>query len=209
VKKLSVRGFFFLALGFLAATVILFPGAHAADTGSTRIVQGETVYVNDVIDITSVVTPSRQFAYWDGYDIYDSPPTYILTLPAMHERWYHFYIDPAIFQKRLGAWYKYDSTSGFEKNANNLAFIVRKHDTVQVLPQTEIPTIVTSAVTSAPTPSPVPSTIPVFTRTTGITPTPTPGNNEKGDYALIISVIIVGSLFGFFTLIESKFLGRK
>lgn len=205
-KFQSVPGFFFLALGFVAVAVILFPGAHATDTGSTRIVQGETVYVNDVIDITSVVTPSRQFAYWDGYDIYDSAPTYILTLPAMHEGWYHFYIDPVIFQKRLGAWYKYDSTSGFEKNANNLAFIVRRHDTGQVLPQTEIPTIVTST----PTPSPVPSTFPVVsTRTTGSTPAPTPGNTEKSDYALIISVIIVGSVFGFFTLIESKFMGRK
>jgi hypothetical protein len=86
------------------------------------IYQGESVYINDTIDISGVVPPYPELAYWNGYDMYDANASYIITLPAQKEGYYHFYLDPAIFSTRTGKWYKYDDK--FEKNGNSLAFVV-------------------------------------------------------------------------------------
>jgi hypothetical protein len=196
----------FLIVGLVVAAVIIAPETSAANISNTRIQQGQTVHVNDTIDITGVLPPYPQLAYWDGYNMFDSPPTYIIKLPINHTGWYNFYVDPAIFSTRLGAWYKYDSNIGFESNGNNLAFVVVK----QNIPQVTINATATTTilVTSTPTPLILP-TYPISTPTTIITPTPTPWNFEKGDYAMMISVTIVGLLFVFFTLFESKFWSRK
>lgn len=91
-------------------------------TSTHYISQGESVYVNDTIDISGVVPPYPNLAWWNGYDMYDSNASYIITLPVYKSGYYHFYLDPSIFSTRLGKWYKYDDK--FEKNGNNLAFIV-------------------------------------------------------------------------------------
>lgn len=91
------------------------------------IAQGESVYVNDTIDISGVVPPYPELAWWNGYDMYDSNASYIITLPPYKSGYYHFYLDPSIFSTRLGKWYKYEGK--FEKNGNNLAFVVYPQST--------------------------------------------------------------------------------
>jgi len=192
------------ALGFVVAVVTIFPAAHAAFSSTTRIQQGQTVYVSDTIDISGVVPPYPQLAYWDGTNMYDSTPTYIITLPANQTIWYNFYLDPAIFATRLGAWYKYDSTIGYEPNGNSLAFVVAEPNIARIMSTVPLSTI-TRIVTPVPTPStpssPTPARTPVSTPAAGIF--------ETGGNAVIISLIIVGLVFGFFTLIESKFWSGK
>lgn len=87
------------------------------------IMQGETAYVGDYIDVSGVLPPYPQLAYWDGVDMYDRVPKYNLTMPDGKKAYYRFYLDPEIFSQRLGRWYKYDDK--FEKQGNNLAFVVR------------------------------------------------------------------------------------
>ena len=86
------------------------------------IYQGEKVYINDTIDISGVVPPYPELAYWNGYDMYDSNASYIINLPQYRSNYYNFYLDPSIFSTRMGKWYKYDGN--YESNANDLAFIV-------------------------------------------------------------------------------------
>ena len=86
------------------------------------VTQGETVYVNDTVDISGVVPPYPELAYWNGYNMYDSNASYIIEMPTSHSGYYHFYLDPSIFSTRTGYWYKY--AGDFEPNGNNLAFIV-------------------------------------------------------------------------------------
>ena len=200
----SIPSLMMLAFGIVAAVMIIAPGAGAAGTGILRIVQGQTVYVGEIIDISGVLPPYSQLAYWDGMNMYDSAPTYVINLPVANEGWYNFYVDPAIFSNRPGAWYKYDSTIGYEPKGNNLAFVVATLNTPAVTS-----TIPATTITTAATPPPTLSTpaTPVPTRTP--VSAPTPGIVEKGDNAVLISLIIVGLVFGFFTLIESDFWSRK
>jgi len=99
-----------------------------ADSNTTfippHISQGDSVYVNDTIDISGVVPPYPELAYWNGYDMYDSNASYIYIIPNTQSAYYGFYIDPSIFSTRTGKWYKYDPNIGFEPNGNNLAFVV-------------------------------------------------------------------------------------
>lgn len=98
------------------------PG-EVASGPTPYIQQGETVYLGDTVDISGAIPPYPQIAYWDGYDIYDSSPSYNFTMPDRKSAYYHFYLDPAIFAGRLGKWYKYNGE--FEPRGNNLAFIVK------------------------------------------------------------------------------------
>jgi hypothetical protein len=86
------------------------------------VTQGETVYVNDTVDISGVVPPYPELAYWNGYDMYNSNASYIIEMPTLHSGYYNFYLDPAIFSTRTGYWYKY--AGNYEPNGNNVAFIV-------------------------------------------------------------------------------------
>ena len=95
-----------------------------------HINQGDVVYVGDYVDISGVAPPYPQIAYWDGYDMYDSAPTYNITLPDTHAGYYRFYIDPAIFGNREGRWYKYAGV--FEHQGNNMLFTVREHGTTNI-----------------------------------------------------------------------------
>ena len=84
--------------------------------------QGDTVYLNGTYDISGVVPPYPELAYWDGYDMYERAPSYNISLPQQKIGYYHYYMDPAIYETRLGKWYKYDGT--YEKQGWNLAFVV-------------------------------------------------------------------------------------
>lgn len=87
------------------------------------IQQGGDVYVGDYVDISGIAPPYLFLAYWDGVDMYDSPPTYNMTLPNGKRGYYKFYVDPEIFGSRLGRWYKWDGE--YEKQGNNRLFTVR------------------------------------------------------------------------------------
>lgn len=91
-------------------------------TPTHYISQGEKVYINDTIDISGVVPPYPKLAYWNGYDSYDANASYIIDLPPYRSAYYHFYIDPSIFETRTGKWYKYNDK--FEGHGNTLAFVV-------------------------------------------------------------------------------------
>jgi len=93
-----------------------------SDESPVCIEQGATVYLNSSVDISCSVPPYPQLAYWNGYDMYDTNPTYNITLPDNKKGYYNFYVDPAIFETRLGNWYKYDGV--YEERGWNLAFVV-------------------------------------------------------------------------------------
>lgn len=198
-----IRCLMVLTLGLLITVLMIFPEVSATDISITHIQQGQKVQVNDTIDISGVEPPYDQLAYWDGYDMYDSAPTYIINLPNNRHGWYNFYVDPGIFATRLGSWYKYDATVGYESRGNNLAFVVTKQNIVQMI--TNPPT---NDITETITPIPTPSTL-----TPTFIPTPTPTqpqwNFEKRDYALWISVLIVGLCFGCFELYRFRISGKK
>jgi len=86
------------------------------------IYQGDTVYVGDVIDISGAAPPYASLAYWNGYDMYDSEPTYVMELPDSSQGYYKFNLSFEIFGNRLGRWYKWDGD--FEKRGNNHIFTV-------------------------------------------------------------------------------------
>jgi hypothetical protein len=95
--------------------------ATSPSASSHYISQGEIVYLGDKLDISGVVPPYPELAYWDGYDMYDSNPTFNITLPQQKAGYYNFSIDGR-FTNRPGKWYKY--ADKFERAGNNLAFIV-------------------------------------------------------------------------------------
>lgn len=84
--------------------------------------QGDVVYVGDVIDVSGVVPPYEYLAYWDGFDMYDEEPDYKIELAFEKKGYWEFYLDPDVFERRTGWWYKYDDK--FEPQGNNKAFKV-------------------------------------------------------------------------------------
>lgn len=87
-----------------------------------HINQGDTVYAGDCVDISGVVPPYENVAYWDGFDMYDSEPSYTIPMPDLKREYFHFCIDDR-FAGYYGRWYKYDGI--YEQQGNNLAFVVR------------------------------------------------------------------------------------
>jgi len=100
----------------------LYPVYGNVSPVQNYIYQGDKVYLNTTVDISGVVPPYPSLAYWDGYDMYDSVPTYNLSMPDRKIGYYNFWIDPEIFSNRTGRWYKYNGK--FEPQGNNLAFVV-------------------------------------------------------------------------------------
>jgi hypothetical protein len=90
------------------------------------VYQGDIVYINDTVDISGVAPPYDSLAYWDGFDMYSSVPSYNITLPDNKKGYYKFWLDPSIFGGREGWWYKYDGW--FEQQGNNRAFYVAAED---------------------------------------------------------------------------------
>ena len=193
-NAISFKGLQVPVLGLVFALLILFPGTHAS---GIPIQQGEAVHVSDIIDISGVLPPYPQLAYWDGVKAYDSPPSYILTVSNIHDGLENFYVDPAIFATKLGAWYKYDSDIGYEAKGDSLAFVVFKNTTPVTL----------NTITTTPVPLQtleVRSILTETTRTLPVTP-PFPASNlDNQDYAIIISLITVGVFFGCSLYPESR-----
>jgi hypothetical protein len=129
-----MRQYFFaiLALCLMLSPVIASEVVVMAETEQVTLTpvptlipyinQGDTVYVGDYVDISGVAPPYLFLAYWDGFDMYDSPPRYNLTLPDGKKGYYKFYIDPEIFGGRTGRWYKWDGK--YERQGNNRMFTV-------------------------------------------------------------------------------------
>ena len=123
-----------LAIIGITAIHYLFPAVSALQnyTGPIPyyIQQGDTVYVNQTIDISGVVPPYQYLAYWDGFTMYDRNATYLIPMSYKKSTYYNFYLDPDIFSNRLGKWYRYDLK--FEPNGNNLAFVVKRAQPIPV-----------------------------------------------------------------------------
>lgn len=99
------------------------PNMYIGSTDSIRYIsQGDTVYLNDTVDVSGACAGYSELAYWDGYDMYNEAPTYNISFKYNRESYYKFYIDPLVFTTRLGKWYKYNGK--FESNANSIAFVV-------------------------------------------------------------------------------------
>lgn len=90
-------------------------------TAPTRIQQGDTVYIGDTIDISGVAAGLLNLAYYGGYEE-DISRQYLLELPKTTKGYYLFYIDPEIFSKRLGYWYKWRGS--INRGENSVAFVV-------------------------------------------------------------------------------------
>jgi len=85
--------------------------------------QGDTVYVNETIDISGVMAGVLNLAYYGGYDE-ETGSQYLLNVTGVGKKaYYRYYIDPEVFGTRLGRWYKWNGYR--ESNGNTLAFIVR------------------------------------------------------------------------------------
>ena len=118
-----------------------------------RVDQGDTVYVNETIDISGAVGWSSELV-WAGrwassLSVDNESILYELELPDYKSEYYKFYLDPAIFKDRLGWWYQYYGT--YEKGGNLRAFYVRDHRPIIV----ENNTIATN-ITIEPTPTKLP-----------------------------------------------------
>ncbi|WP_321508108.1 DUF3821 domain-containing protein [uncultured Methanoregula sp.] len=195
-------------LAGLTAALVMVSAVSASGDGITYVHQGQTVRVNDTLDISGVASPYSQLAYWDGLDMYNSAPTYMITFSAQRQK--NFYLDPKIFSTRLGAWYKYDKKTGSEPHGNNLAFVVVAVDSAGLLEDVPTPGITGNAVhisvfpavtASSPTISPVQSQatsppLPVSLPTLPRAPL------EMNNYAIGISIVTVGLFFGILRLLR-------
>lgn len=133
--------FVLIALMFIAATIIVVQGAHAEDANQSyvivtepvpesvyqyhepyRIDQGQTVYVNDTIDIAGMGHGKLQIAWYGKYSEYDSPQ-YIITTSLFKRTLINFWLDPVVFESRTGRWYQYYGNET-ERNGNLEAFTV-------------------------------------------------------------------------------------
>jgi hypothetical protein len=101
----------------ILSAILLIAHVSAYD----RIEQGANVYINETVDISGVTGWSYQLAYYDGY-LDDTEPSYTLDLPSLKLQ-KSYYIDPAIFNNRLGYWYQYYSDDA-ENHGNLKAFRV-------------------------------------------------------------------------------------
>ena len=113
-----------MKLRYVLLPLLILLAIYPTTAAIPHISQGDTVYVNDTIDLSGVVAPYPELAYWNGYDMYDSKPSYIWVLNDTRKAYYDFYLDPSVFTTRTGKWYKYDPDIGFESHGNNLAFVV-------------------------------------------------------------------------------------
>jgi hypothetical protein len=88
--------------------------------------QGGTVYINDTIDNRGQGW-NKALAWYGKYSESDDA-RYILDYnydPYSTKNPKHFYIDPAIFSGRSGAWYQYYGNAT-ERNGNLIAFVVKE-----------------------------------------------------------------------------------
>ena len=96
---------------------------YAQPLATYRIMQGQTVYINDTIDVSGMGWGTG-FAWYGKYGEHDNA-VYIREFKNYHADLFNFYIDPAIFTGRGGMWYQYYGNAT-EKNGNLAAFYVRE-----------------------------------------------------------------------------------
>jgi hypothetical protein len=87
-----------------------------------RIDQGQTVYVNDTIDIAGMGHGKLQLAWYGKYSEYDDPQ-YVIKTSLFKRELINFWLDPAVFSERTGRWFQYYGNET-ERNGNLIAFKV-------------------------------------------------------------------------------------
>ena len=135
-------------IAFLLSVLVYFI-TPPVDALIPRLEQGDLVAVGSVVDISGVVgwttTGDYYLAYY-GRSGYEMDPQYIITISGSKKLLYNFYIDPAIFDQRLGQWFQfYGNTTNLE-HGNLLAFRVVK----------ELPAVNVTNTTPTPLPTPTP-----------------------------------------------------
>ena len=99
-------------LGLAILTLILPASA------TIEVMQGDTIYLGETVDISRVMSWSGQFAYFSSGETGKNPTKIVDVNDVGHM--YSYYIDPAKFN--VGTWYKWD---GEEESAGNmLAFYI-------------------------------------------------------------------------------------
>lgn len=101
--------------------VVVEPGLYPYHE-QYRIDQGQTVYVNDTIDIAGMGHGKLQLAWYGRYGEYFEPQ-YIITTSLFKRELINFWLDPDVFATRTGTWYQYYGNTT-ERNGNLLAFKV-------------------------------------------------------------------------------------
>lgn len=138
-----IRWFGIGCLLILLVALIVLP-VQAAEI--RRPMQGDPVGISEVVDITGVMGWAEKIAYYGYSGDLESDPLYVLELPDTKKGYYQFYIDPKIFETRLGPWYQFYGNESTIEHGNLLMFRV-----VKVLPVTNI----TPGATPVPTQTPV------------------------------------------------------
>lgn len=88
-----------------------------------RISQGDTVYLNDTVDISGVVGWGEQIVWCGGYRACDEGDTpFAINLPTTKQGYYNFYIDPQLFRDHTGNWYQW--YGHYEPSGNLISFKV-------------------------------------------------------------------------------------
>jgi len=127
----------------LALALLVLP-VHAAP----YLNQGDTVCLEQIVDISGVLGGYASTAYYGLSGDTESDPSYVYELPDSKKGWYSFYIDPNIFGKRLGPWYKFVGNNTGVEHGNLLAFYVKSKEACQLQN-------VTLVATPAPTITPI------------------------------------------------------
>ena len=113
-----------------------------------RPFQGDLVQVGTYIDATGVMGFGGGFAYYGMSGDTESNPQYILEMGGRKSDYYNFYLDPKIFESRIGPWYQYTgNTTGSIEHGNLLAFRV-----VKVLPAINLTPTITVRTNRNPNP---------------------------------------------------------
>lgn len=127
----------------LALALIIIP-VH----GYRYLYQGDIVCVGQHVDVSGVLGGYTSVAYYGKYGEFIDP-TYLIELPMSKKGWYDFYLDPVIFESRLGPWYKFvGNTTGIE-HGNTIAFRVDSKNSCNV-------NLTTNVTNVTPTPTPIP-----------------------------------------------------
>lgn len=156
----------------LAAIIVLAFGCIGQVYGLS---QGEAVYLGQHVDIGNVIGWSSAIAWNGGY----APPSagsspVVVKLPGSLEGKANYYIDPAVFGKYPGRWYKWDGGSFTSPKENTVVFNIGN------LPEEPPASVVTAVptVTVGPTP-----------RVETQTPTTT---ESDGGFGLGYAALIIG-----------------
>ena len=139
----------YLGLGlFLIVLLSFIPGVHAENTTANssyvivdipgitydttinpprqtyRVTQGQTVYVNDTIDISGMGWGTG-VAWYGRYGEYEEAQ-YVRDFTGLRRDVQNFYLDPKIFAIRDGMWYQYYEDQDYSERRGNLeAFYVK------------------------------------------------------------------------------------